>query len=69
MQKQALNVAQEYEREAKERLRRMNIIAAGLEVVGKRQPNPGHASRGIDEQWYDDTKGPGQAEASRTLTA
>ncbi|KAG5665674.1 hypothetical protein KAF25_009799 [Fusarium avenaceum] len=68
MQKQALNVAQEYEREAKERLRRMNIIAAGLEVVGKRQPNPGHAGRGIDEQWYDDVKGPGQAEASRTLT-
>ncbi|KAF5678257.1 cop9 signalosome complex subunit 1 [Fusarium heterosporum] len=66
MQKQALEVAREYEREAKERLRRMNIIAAGLEVVGKRQPHAGHAGRGIDEQWYDDIKGPSQQSTAET---
>ncbi|KAF4962065.1 hypothetical protein FSARC_9832 [Fusarium sarcochroum] len=60
MQKQAIAVASQYEQEAKERLRRMSIIAAGLEVAGKRQPHAGHIGRGIDEQWYDDAKAPGQ---------
>ncbi|KAF5023347.1 hypothetical protein F66182_4585 [Fusarium sp. NRRL 66182] len=59
MQKQALEVALQYEQEAKERLRRMNLIAAGLEVVGKRQTHAGHG-RQIDEQWYDDAKVSGQ---------
>jgi COP9 signalosome complex subunit 1 len=60
MQKQALEVSREYEQEAKDRLRRMNIIAAGLEVVGKRQPHSGPAGRGIDEQWFDDARASGQ---------
>ncbi|KAM5371402.1 hypothetical protein ACJZ2D_008001 [Fusarium nematophilum] len=60
MQKQALKVAREYEQEAKERLRRVGIIAAGLEVVGKRQH--GHTGRGLDETWYDDAaKAPAQS--------
>ncbi|RBR14723.1 uncharacterized protein FIESC28_07569 [Fusarium coffeatum] len=60
MQKQALDVSRQYEQEAKDRLRRMNIVAAGLEVVGKRQPHSGPVGRGIDEQWYDDARAPGQ---------
>ncbi|KAL4725564.1 hypothetical protein ACLX1H_007713 [Fusarium chlamydosporum] len=60
MQKHALEVTSQYEQEAKDRLRRMNIIAAGLEVVGKRQPHSGPVGRGIDEQWYDDARGPSQ---------
>jgi COP9 signalosome complex subunit 1 len=56
MQKQALDVSRQYEQEAKDRLRRMNIIAAGLEVVGKRQQHAGPVGRGIDEQWYDDAR-------------
>ncbi|PHH61126.1 hypothetical protein CDD81_743 [Ophiocordyceps australis] len=34
MQAEALETAQQYEKEAKERLRRLNLIAAGLEVTG-----------------------------------
>ncbi|KAK6719807.1 hypothetical protein SNK05_002932 [Fusarium graminearum] len=60
MQKQALDVSRQYEQEAKDRLRRMNIIAAGLEIVGKRQQHSGQAGRGIDEQWYDDARTSGQ---------
>lgn len=45
MQAKALNVARKYEHEAKERLRRINVIASGLEVTrGKRQ---------TDEHWYE----------------
>lgn len=51
MQKEALEAAHKYEQEAKERLRRMNIIAAGLEVVGGRKPT---GSRQVDETWYED---------------
>ena len=32
MQHNALSVARKYEEEAKERLRRINIVAAGLEI-------------------------------------
>jgi len=39
MQYAALKAARKYEDEAKERLRRINLIAAGLEVkAGKQQP-------------------------------
>lgn len=58
MQKQALESAHHYEREAKERLRRMSVIAAGLEVPGSR--NHHVSSRPIDEAWYDDARTPGQ---------
>ncbi len=59
MQKKALDVAQRYEQEAKERLRRINIVAAGLETVGTKKPNRLDSS-GIDEAWYDDAQIPGQ---------
>ncbi|PNP75080.1 hypothetical protein FNYG_11568 [Fusarium nygamai] len=59
MQKQALEVATQYEEEAKERLRRISLIAAGLEVAG-RAKGPGLGGRGIDEQWYGEGKAPGQ---------
>ena len=36
MQKTALEVAVKYEQEAKERLRRMSLLAAGLEAVGEK---------------------------------
>lgn len=49
MQRQALEVAQRYEEEAKERLRRMGILAAGLEVAGGRRA----MHTGVDEALQD----------------
>lgn len=46
MQQKALKVAHAYEKEAKERLRRINIIAAGLEVKGPKQTNA------TTDEWY-----------------
>lgn len=41
MQKNALQVAHKYEKEAKERLRRLSLMSAGLEVIGsKKQVSP-----------------------------
>ncbi|RSL97450.1 hypothetical protein CEP52_010909 [Fusarium oligoseptatum] len=54
MQKNAIEVARQYELEAKERLRRISIISAGLEVVGKRQPPL--IGRGVEETWFDEPK-------------
>ncbi|KAM0253391.1 hypothetical protein ACHAQJ_007286 [Trichoderma viride] len=55
VQTNALAVARKYEQEAKERLRRMNIIAAGLEVVGlKKQQSGGVGGPEPDEAWYED---------------
>lgn len=57
MQKEALQVAQNYEREAKERLRRISLIAAGLDAVGGKKAAAGHAAgSGLDEAWYDESK-------------
>lgn len=53
MQKQALDVARKYEQEAKERLRRMSIMAAGLETP------PFRKSTGGDE-WYGEPRNAGQ---------
>jgi COP9 signalosome complex subunit 1 len=56
MQKNALAIAQAYEYEAKERLRRINLRAAGLEIVGSRKQ--GSFPAGIlqtDEGLHDDT--------------
>lgn len=50
MQKKALEVARQYEQEAKERLRRMSLMAAGLEVAGHKK----QGARVIDEVWYED---------------
>ncbi|KAL7789797.1 PCI domain-containing protein [Trichoderma ceciliae] len=56
VQTNALAVARKYEQEAKERLRRMNIIAAGLEVSGgvKKQSTGGVGAPELDEAWYDE---------------
>lgn len=55
MQKEALQVARSYEQEAKERLRRINLMAAGLEVVGSRKLPPEQAPTvSLDEAWYDE---------------
>ncbi|KAH7140634.1 26S proteasome subunit RPN7-domain-containing protein [Dactylonectria macrodidyma] len=54
MQQKALEAARQYEQEAKERLRRMSLVAAGLEVAGfKKSHGP---KGGIEETWYDDIK-------------
>jgi COP9 signalosome complex subunit 1 len=49
MQYAALKAARKYEDEAKERLRRINLVAAGLELkAGKQQP-------GGDPAWVENT--------------
>ncbi|KAI9147963.1 COP9 signalosome complex subunit 1 [Paramyrothecium foliicola] len=58
MQKNALEVSQRYEHEAKERLRRISIVAAGLEVAGTKKA-AGFGAGGmqaLDEAWYDDNR-------------
>lgn len=59
MQTNALAVARKYEQEAKERLRRVNLIVAGLEVSGaKKQPGApvggGVGGPEVEEAWYED---------------
>ncbi|KAL7957731.1 PCI domain-containing protein [Trichoderma compactum] len=59
VQTNALAVARKYEQEAKERLRRVNLIVAGLEVGGgKKQPGGGVGGGvgqpEVDEAWYED---------------
>lgn len=57
MQQTALSVAQKYEEDAMERLRRINIVAAGLEVTNpKKQP-------GLDDAWFDHEDLPSAAAA------
>jgi COP9 signalosome complex subunit 1 len=48
MQKTALEVTAMYEREAKERLRRMSLIAAGLEAQGQKQSGNRTATTELD---------------------
>lgn len=56
MQKKGLETAKLYETEAIERIRRMNISAADLEVKGTRK-GPGSAMPGIaGEAWFDETR-------------
>lgn len=62
MQKSAIEVARQYELEAKERLRRISLLSAGLEVVGKRQPPL--IGRGVEETWYDGSQASEQAGAA-----
>lgn len=54
MQQTTLETAKSYEKEALERIRRMNIIAADLEVKGTKRNQGGIA--GISESWADDTR-------------
>lgn len=59
MQKKALDAANNYEKEAMERIRRMNIVAADLEVKPSRKPIGGGAGslQGIGDIWPDDPRG------------
>ncbi|RFU76853.1 cop9 signalosome subunit 1 [Trichoderma arundinaceum] len=57
-QTNALAVARKYEQEAKERLRRMNIIAAGLDISGAKKPSAGVVGAPeFDEAWYEESTG------------
>jgi COP9 signalosome complex subunit 1 len=46
LQKNALDVARRYEKEGKERLRRVNLVTAGLETTGPKKHD-------TTEDWYD----------------
>jgi len=48
-----LQTAKAYEKEALDRLRRMSIAAADLEIRGSKRPGQGHNT--ISDKWYDDT--------------
>ena len=54
MQQATLETAKNYEKEALERIRRMNIVAADLEVKGTKR-GPGGVA-GISEGWTDETR-------------
>lgn len=57
MQASALQTAQKYEKEALERIRRMGIAAAELEVRGTRKGHgAGAGLQGMDEAWFDDSR-------------
>ncbi|PFH60418.1 hypothetical protein XA68_11006 [Ophiocordyceps unilateralis] len=55
MQMEILEVARRFEQDAKERLRRINLIAAGLEVIGAHHKHPAEAGSNLDtdDSWYD----------------
>ncbi|KAK9417110.1 putative 26S proteasome subunit RPN7-domain-containing protein [Seiridium cardinale] len=63
MQVKALEAAKNYEKEALERIRRMSIIAADLEVKGGGRKGNGPGGSGISEVWYEETR-KGIAESS-----
>ncbi|OTB17933.1 hypothetical protein K445DRAFT_315673 [Daldinia sp. EC12] len=58
MQKKALDSARNYEKEVLERIRRMNIAAADLEVKGSKKVVGGGAGNmpGVGDVWMDETR-------------
>lgn len=46
LQKNALDVARRYEKEAKERLRRVNLVLADLEAAGSKKHD-------TSDEWFD----------------
>jgi hypothetical protein len=48
-----LQTAKTYEKEALERVRRMSISAADLEVKGPKRGGAGPMLAGINDKWYD----------------
>ncbi|KAI1144597.1 26S proteasome subunit RPN7-domain-containing protein [Hypoxylon sp. FL0543] len=58
MQKKALDAAKNYEKEAMERIRRMNIVAADLEVRPPRKSASGGTGNlpGVGDIWQDDSR-------------
>lgn len=53
MENNAIKVALKYEKEATERLRRISIVAAGLEVTSSKKD---HAHGPSDEAWYEENR-------------
>lgn len=56
MQTNALEAAKNYEKEALERIRRMSIIAADLEVRGQGRKGPPGSGGGMSDVWFDDPR-------------
>jgi len=57
MQCNALRVARHYEKEAKERLRRISLAVAGLDSINAKKSTSGAlAGPGVDEAWYDEER-------------
>lgn len=58
MQQKALTTARHYQKEARERIRRMNIVAAELEVKGPKKGGNGGSGAipGVGELWSGDTR-------------
>jgi COP9 signalosome complex subunit 1 len=62
MQTKGLEAARGYEKGAIERIRRMSIAAADLEVKGYSRKGPGAGLSTVNDTWYDETRklGPGE---------
>jgi len=58
MQLKGLQTAREYEREVTDRIRRMNLAAADLEVRGPGRKGGGGSLPGLGEIFKDDNKRP-----------
>ncbi|KAI0123864.1 26S proteasome subunit RPN7 [Xylariales sp. AK1849] len=56
MQTKGLQAATNYEKEALERIRRMSIAAADLEVKGSSRKGAGGGMPSMQDTWYDDTR-------------
>jgi COP9 signalosome complex subunit 1 len=56
MQTQGLEAAKNYEKEAIERIRRMSIVAADLEVKGGNRKGAGGGLPSVSDTWFDDTR-------------
>ncbi|KAG5930125.1 hypothetical protein E4U42_002861 [Claviceps africana] len=53
----ALQVARQYEKEAKERLRRISLAVAGLDSINAPKSTPGAlVGPGVDESWYEEER-------------
>jgi len=56
MQAEALKAAREYEKEAKERLRRISLVSAGLEVVPAKRSHDIAPGISHDESWFEESR-------------
>lgn len=54
MQAAALNTVLAYEREAVERLRRMSLLSADLDIKTQRRNHGGSPYATVSDEWYDD---------------
>ncbi|KAK1508993.1 26S proteasome subunit RPN7 [Colletotrichum abscissum] len=58
LQRMVLDTIDAYERDATERIRRMSIIAADMEVKTMRKGNAHAGAQGIDELWFEQSNRP-----------